>query len=365
VSRVAIVSAREDTDSGFTAAMSLAGCDEVVRPGARVLVKPNWNAAAVPGSTSMAAVQAACRWAHARGAGEVLVGEGPVPVGRARIDAYLAELGVPEQLAAVGARFVLFDDEEHVLFRDREDLPREVGIARHALEADVVINLPLLKVHSCCLATLCLKNLKGCLRPQDKMAFHHTGLLPAIVALNGLLQPHIHIIDALDGMEGDHNRGPTVPLGLFIAGRDPVAVDAVGCAQMGLEPHDVPLLRMATAAGLGEHDLERIALVGEPLHPHPFELPQDHLRRLYPDLSIDDAGACSACRAALMDGLYAAGGERRVSTVALGKHAQPAPDALVLGQCLRDYWPTHPHVVGCPPSGHAIAESLCAEEAKS
>ncbi len=200
MSRVAIVSAKDDTDSGFAAAMSLAGHDEVVRPGARVLVKPNWNACGVPGSTSMAAVQAACRWAHARQAGEVLVGEGPVPVGRALIDAYLAELGVPEQLAAVGARFVLFDDEEHVLFRGHKDLPSEVGIARRALEADVVINLSLLKVHSCCLATLCIKNLKGCLRPQDKMAFHHIGLLPAIVALNKLVKPQIHVIDALIDM---------------------------------------------------------------------------------------------------------------------------------------------------------------------
>ena len=46
----------------------------------------------------MAAVLAACRWARSRGAASVTVGEGPVPVGRQRIDDFLAELGVPERL---------------------------------------------------------------------------------------------------------------------------------------------------------------------------------------------------------------------------------------------------------------------------
>jgi hypothetical protein len=62
-----------------------------------------------------------------------------------------------------------------------------------------------------------------------------------------------------------------------------------------------------------------------------------------------------------MDGLYIAGAKRRASSVALGKHAKPSDGALVLGKCLSDYWPRHPHVKGCPPSGHAVAKALCAE----
>ena len=83
-----------------------------------MLLKPNWNGCQLAGSTSVAVVQAACRWAHDQGAGEVIVGEGPVPVGRQRIAEYLDELGVPGCLDEVGARFVLFDDDEHVTYRD-------------------------------------------------------------------------------------------------------------------------------------------------------------------------------------------------------------------------------------------------------
>lgn len=363
MTRVAIASVGDDVCAAFLRAMTLAGCDGLVRPGYRVLVKPNWNAVAIPGSTSMAAVEAACTWALGRGAGEVVVGEGPVPVGRERVSQCYADMDVERRLRRIGASFVCFDDGEHVVFRDRKDLPAEIGIARLATECDVIINMPLLKVHSCCLVTLCLKNIKGCLRPQDKIAFHRTGLLPAVVALNGLVRPQINVIDAIDGMEGEHNHGGIVHLGVLIAGRNPVAVDAVGCAQIGLQPDAVPLLRLASAAGLGPHDLREIELVGEPLCPRRFELVQERLRWLCPGLEIDDAGACSACSAALMDGLYVAGSRRTVSVVALGGKATPSADALVLGRCLRDYWATHSHVKGCPPSGHAVGQALIGEGA--
>jgi len=338
--------------------MERADCEGLIQRGDRVLIKPNWNAINVPSSTSFAAVEAACLWAASQGAGEVIVGEGPVPVGRERIDEYLNELEAEKRLASIGARFALFDDDEHVLFREEPDLPNEIGIARLALETDVILNLPLLKVHSCCLTTLCVKNLKGCLRPEDKMAFHRVGLLPAIVALNRLVRPQINVIDAIDAMEGDHSRGPLVHLGLFIAGRDPVAVDAVGCAQIGLPPADVPLLAMAADAGLGTNDMGEIELVGEPLQPRPFALPQDYLASTYPDLEILDGNACSACRGALMDGLYIAGGDRKLQTIALGGDAEPPAGALALGDCLAEYASTHTHVEGCPPSGHAIAQAL-------
>ena len=358
VTRVSITSVGDDATAAVSLAMERADCEGIIQRGDRVLIKPHWNAVNVPSSTSFAAVEAACLWAADRGAGEVIVGEGPVPVGRERIDEYLRELDVERRLARIGARFALFDDEEHVLFRDEPDLPAEVGIARLALEADVVINLPLLKVHSCCLTTLCVKNLKGCLRPQDKMAFHRVGLLPAIVALNRLVRPQINVIDAIDAMEGNHSHGPLVHLGLLIAGRDPVAVDAVGCAQIGLPPADVPLLAMAAEAGLGTNDLDEIELVGDALRPRPFALPQDYLAATYPDVEILDGNACSACSAALMDGLYTAGGGRKMQAIALGSDAQPPAGALVLGDCLADYASTYRHVEGCPPSGHAIAHAL-------
>jgi len=355
MTRVSITSVDSDVAAAFALAMQQADCEGIIQRGDRVVIKPNWNACGISGSTSLNAVEAACVWARTQGAGDVIVGEGPVPLGREAVEAYLEQMGAHERLRAVGARFVNFDEQEHVAFRDEKDLPSEIGVAKRALTCDVLINIPLLKVHSCCLTTLCVKNLKGCLRPQDKMAFHRAGLLPAIVALNRILKPQINVIDAIDAMEGDHNRGPLVHLGLFIAGRDPVAVDAVGSAGIGLSSGTVPLLKMAGEAGLGEYRLDRIEIVGEPLRPRRFELPQDRLKRLYPDLEIQDTAACSACSAALMDALYIAGASGTFRSIAMGSRSRPGPDTLVLGTCLSNYWPTHAHVEGCPPSGAEIA----------
>ena len=205
--RVSITSVGDDMAAAFALAMTRADCDGAIPRGGKVVVKPNWNGCGIPGSTSLAVVEAACRWAYDRGAGEVIVGEGPVPVGKEAFDKYYAEMGAEARLAEVGARFVNFDEDEHVIFKGEEDLPAEIGVARLALECDALINVPLMKVHSCCLTTLCIKNLKGCTRPGDKMAFHRIGLLPAVVALNRLIPSHVNVIDAVDAMEGNHNNG--------------------------------------------------------------------------------------------------------------------------------------------------------------
>lgn len=356
--RVSITTVGDDLDAAFALALARAECRGVIEQGDRVLVKPNWNACAIEGSTSLAVVLAACRWARAQGAGEVIVGEGPVSVSREAREAYFKALGARDAVAGAGARFVDFDDERHVIFRDLEHLPPEIGIARLALECDVLINVPLLKVHSCCLTTLSVKNLKGCLRPQDKMAFHRIGLLPAVVALNRLVKSQINVVDAISAMAGDHNRGDLIPLGLLIAGRDRVATDAIASAQVGLASGKVPLLKMAAEAGLGEYRVDEIELVGEPLAPRRFELPQERMQRRFPEMGVEEEGACSACMAALADGLYSSGGVRRFSRIALGPKARPSDGALVLGKCMKDYFPTHDHVEGCPPDGAEIARRL-------
>ena len=361
MTRVSITRVGDDLSAAFALAMERADCDGAINKGDRVVIKPNWNACAIEGSTRLSVVLAACRWAQAQGAGEVIVGEGPVPVAREDVEKYFAAMGARQALAAIGVRFVNFDDDEHLIFREREQLPPEIGIARLALECDVLINIPILKVHSCCLTTLCVKNLKGCLRPQDKMAFHRVGLLPAVVALSRLVKSQINVIDAINAMEGDHNRGTLVPLGLLIAGRDRVATDAVGSAQIGLPTDEVPLLEMAAEAGIGEHRVEQIEIVGEPLVPRTLELAQDRMKHRFPEMGIQEDGACSACTAALGDGLYASGGARQFSRIALGAKVKPSEDALVLGDCLKRYFPTHAHVSGCPPDGAEIARALTGE----
>jgi len=52
-------------------------------------------------------------------------------------------------------------------------------------------------------------------------------------------------------------------MNLVIAGTDPVAVDAVGTAVMGIEPTEVKHLVLAEKKGLGTCKLEEITILGE------------------------------------------------------------------------------------------------------
>jgi len=119
-------------------------------------------------------------------------------------------------------------------------------------DCDLFINHPKLKTHGKTRITCGLKNLFGCYRRKDKRPLHHY-LDEAIVDINMAIRPHFVIVDADLCVEG--NRGPTQGLpkqvGLFIGGRDPVAVDAFCARLMGFWPCTIGHLRKAARAGLG------------------------------------------------------------------------------------------------------------------
>lgn len=52
---------------------------------------------------------------------------------------------------------------------------------------------------------------------------------------------------------------------ILVVGRDPVAVETVGSALVGEEPLSIPQLAVAKESNLGETDVGRIEVLGEPL----------------------------------------------------------------------------------------------------
>jgi uncharacterized protein (DUF362 family) len=93
----------------------------------------------------------------------------------------------------------------------------------------------------------------------------HGHLSQNIVDLASVIKPSIGLIDGIIAGEGHETSGNPVEMNLVIAGTDPVAVDAVGAAVMGISPDSVKHLRLAEESGLGTCDLKRIQIVGEPI----------------------------------------------------------------------------------------------------
>lgn len=363
---VSVVRAGEDVGAALAEAVERAGLAEIFERGQRVTIKPNWHGG--HGFTSPEVVVAAARYVRERGAREIVVGDGPF-YGKSSEQqaAYVDAMGVREPLAELGVRVVNFHDQPYAVRRHLSpDLPETVGFSTFATDCDVLVNLPVMKTHFGTLVTLGMKNLKGCLRPEDKAAIHQLELHAALVALNGLLRPAVHLLDATTAYEGlGPGNATPLDLGLVVCSANVVALDAVAASLMGLAPRQVKLLAMAAKAGLGPTRLEAIEVRGERLEAHrrAFELPFVAFRRKYPDLTLLHEHACSGCLGNFFSALAFAGAPPRgdYPAIQLGR-GDPPPGALLIGDCAIRGAEGHPTVPGCPPRIADIIEAVTAQE---
>ena len=245
----------------------LGGLEAFVKPGMRVLVKPNLLSAKGPDraiTTHPEFVAAIARLVRRAGAG-VQVGDSPAGA-KTGIQRVWDNTGLTE----VSRR----DDFELVCFESAGVKPVSVNgnqyyIARPVLEADLVISLPKLKTHVLTLMTGGVKNVFGVIPGFRKGLYHKEAPNPRhfahiIVDIFSAVRPGLTIMDAIDAMEGD---GPASGVrrqaGLIMASRDAVALDTVAANIIGLDPAKVHTTRYCQNRGLGMGRMELIAVRGE------------------------------------------------------------------------------------------------------
>ena len=131
---------------------------------------------------------------------------------------------------------------------------------------DAIISAPVLKTHDQGQVALALKNLKGLVIDGDKRRIHQIGMFDGAVDLVSHFKPVFAVVDAIIGQEG---MGPllgiSVDMGLVLAGRDLMAVDAIAGRIMGFAPEEVPITVTAANRGLGTMTEAKIEVTGEPV----------------------------------------------------------------------------------------------------
>jgi uncharacterized protein (DUF362 family) len=137
---------------------------------------------------------------------------------------------------------------------------KKVYYSKDVLDADILINMPILKHHSVTKVTIGLKNMMGLV--WDRQYFHSSDLTRAIAELTAYKKPDLIIMDAIRGIV-DH--GPIGPGTIkewkqVVFGADPVAVDAYGADLFGLKPSDVLYLSEASKLGIGEIDITKLTV---------------------------------------------------------------------------------------------------------
>ena len=176
-------------------------------------------------------------------------------------------------VTAHGIRNVhLYEDEAWVRYEPKgrlrtlhEVYPEGIRIPRRLIGANI-IHLPTVKTHVFTTITGAMKNAFGGLL-FEKRHYCHATIHETLVDLL-MIQKEIHpgIFAVMDGTLVGEGPGPRClrvhERNLMLAGADQVAVDATSARLMGLDPFEIPFLRMAHDDGLGTADAREIEVVG-------------------------------------------------------------------------------------------------------
>lgn len=246
----------------------LGGISSFIKRGERVLLKPNLLSAKPVESavtTHPAVIEAVIRIVKDAGAFP-FVGDSP---GFGSAGQVAAKTGIKEVAERHGVEIVNLLDGVQVQHKNSRVFKR-FELARAAVEADAIINLPKLKTHVMMTMTLGVKNLFGCVPGKRKVSWHFEAghdkdaFARMLVEVYQLLNPRLSILDGIIGMEGD-GPGSGLPreMGIIAASSDAVAMDVVISRMVGLGPEGLPTTKAARYLGVGETDLEKIELSGD------------------------------------------------------------------------------------------------------
>jgi len=279
-----------------------------IRQGSRVLVKPNLLSPAKPRDaivTHASVVRAAVEYVLEKRALPV-VSDSPA-IGS--FEKILRDSGIREALAGLDVPCRPFEASSRV---DVGPPFGEIDLARDALDADVIINLPKLKTHGQMLMTLGVKNLFGCVIGFRKPEWHmRAGVDKAVFArllvqIARRVKPSFTVLDGILALEGEGPGKGGIPrdIGILMGSRDPLAVDRAVCLMLGLSQDQVPTLKAAGDMGLTSGELE---LDGTLPEIRDFKLPeigslvygpasfQRLIRRYLLQRPVPDGEACKLC----------------------------------------------------------------------
>ena len=242
------------------------GLAAFVQPGDKVLIKPNILTGAPPEraiTTHPEVVRAVARACQDLGA-HVQVGDCPGFGDSVRA---AERAGIVAMCQAIGVPFVSFNTPRQTPFPEGKVAKRFL-LAEPVTRADKIISIAKLKTHGLMVYTGAVKNLYGTVSGNEKIRLHLSYPTPhdfalLLLDLQALVRPVLSIVDGIVGMEGSGPRAGTPrQMGLLFAGTEPIAVDTVVAACIGVPVQGVPYLAAAAEAGYDSADLKNIEVAG-------------------------------------------------------------------------------------------------------
>jgi len=259
------------------------------------------------------------------------------------------------------------------------------------LNADFVVDLPVLKTHSMTVVSLGIKNLKGMIDIPSRKKCHNThpqkDLHFWVSRLADKMPPMLTLLDGIYSAE----RGPNIDgrmhrSNLLIASADILSADMVGAKALGWEPADVPHLVHAANKRQRPLDLSDIEIAGESIdtvaqpHGYDFEYNADKTLPLpmekmgiqglsYYKYDLSLCTYCSGMTSTMLAAIAKAWKGKPWEDVEIlsGKVMKPAPKmkkTILFGKCIYQAHKNNSDIKemiaikGCPPKPEAVCEAL-------
>jgi uncharacterized protein (DUF362 family) len=239
---------------------ALGGMDRFVSKGNVVWVKPNMAWDRTPeqaANTNPDVVATIVRLCFEAGAKQVKVGDFTCNEAK---KAY-PNSGIEAAAKAAGADVVYLDPGR---FREVSLKGAKLDkwpVYHEILEADLVINVPIVKHHGATTVTLCMKNYMGVV---DNRRVFHQDLPTCITDITRFMAPKLCVLDAVRVLTAHGPTGGNLAdvkrLDTVAAGTDIVALDAFGCELLGHKPEDIATVVAGYEAGLGKIDYRSLRL---------------------------------------------------------------------------------------------------------
>lgn len=253
---LAVAKGGDPATNTMRAIHALGGFERFVQKHDKVAIKPNPITPAGPetaANTNPIVVETVVRMCMQAGAGEVVV------LSNDPLRSFEGN-GIMEAASGAGARVVAATTRD--LFKSvnvlRGRILHDVEIIKDILDADVFINIPVVKHHAATTVTCSMKNLMGI--NWDRTYFHRHGLHQCIADLSTVVKTDLIIVDATRILltNGPNGPGQTREERTVIAGTDPVAIDTYATTLLGRNPQDIDHIRFAYEIGVGEMYLETL-----------------------------------------------------------------------------------------------------------
>jgi len=254
----------EGTDPGTLMEKGLAamgGIGQFVKSGNIVAIKPNFSSTRGPDAgvtTNPILVGPLVRQCLQAGAKEVRVIDHTFSSGEMCLEAS----GIRAAVTGAGGRaYTINSRTNYSAVNANGEILKQADYSRDVLEADVFINIPILKQSDPTGISAGLKNLMGVV--WDRGFFHQTDLHQTIAELAAFKKPTLTILDAIKGItaNGPSGPGPIKEWKQVVFGTDMVAVDAYGAGLLGLKLTDVSHLAIAAKIGVGNPDWRSLDIV--------------------------------------------------------------------------------------------------------